>query len=97
MWEVTTVGPGLFQVSKGKLSEQMRPKQAAAAIGVSVRTIYDWISDGTIRYDEYRRAGGGKPKTITDTDGRDIETTTEGHSIWICASAVRRLSDTKHF
>jgi hypothetical protein len=80
-WEITTVGPGLFKVEQGKPSAEMRPKAVARALGVSTRTIYDWLSDGTIWDEEYRRPGG--------REGR------EGKSIWISASVIPRLRDSK--
>jgi hypothetical protein len=60
VWEITTVGPGLFKVEQGKPSAEMRPKAVARALGVSVHSIYRWIEEGIIREEEYRRPGTGR-------------------------------------
>ncbi len=56
--------------------------KACELVGVSRRTIYNWISSGKI---EYVRTAGGSVRIFADTLWREPDTET-GHQAWRGAS-----------
>ena len=52
--------------------------QACEAVGVSRRTIYNWISAGKV---EYVRTAGGSIRIFTDTLWRDAAATTQAMAL----------------
>lgn len=50
-------------------------KQASEIVGVSRRTIYNWLDDGKL---EYLRTAGGAVRIFTDTLWRDGKPTGSG-------------------
>lgn len=60
--------------------------KACEAVGVSRRTIYNWISAGKV---EYVRTAGGSIRIFADTLWRDTETPTRSMAVNVANSAGR--------
>ena len=51
--------------------------RACELVGVSRRTIYNWITDGKV---QYVRTAGGAVRIFADTLWREPDATTNGHA-----------------
>jgi excisionase family DNA binding protein len=60
--------------------------KACEAVGVSRRTIYNWIAAGKV---EYVRTAGGSIRIFADTLWRDTETSTRSLAANVANSAGR--------
>ena len=60
--------------------------QAAAQVGVSRRTIYNWIRDGKV---EYVRTAGGSIRIFADTLWRDGNRPTASRALQLSDMPVR--------
>lgn len=60
VFDVVKTGADSFRIVHGAPVAEMRVSEAARSIGISRRSVYDLIDNGTIGADEYRRPGAGK-------------------------------------